>query len=73
MCGQEVREAMFKGGRQRGDSMARPDWIPKKAWKVIKHGKRPPFFSKKVWKMLKAGVQTEVSEAALKVIIKICT
>lgn len=53
--------------------MARPDWIPKKAWRVIKHVKRPPFISKKAWKMLKAGVQTEVAEEALKVIIEIFT
>ena len=53
--------------------MARPDWIPKKAWKVIKHGKRPKFIPKKAWKMLKAGVQTEATEFALKVIIEIFT
>ena len=51
--------------------MARPSWIPKKAWKVIRHGKRPKIIPKKVWKMLKAGVQTEVTEEALKLLMKV--
>lgn len=50
--------------------MARPDWIPKKAWKVIKHAKRPGFIPKKVWKMLKAGVKTEATKEALEILME---
>lgn len=50
--------------------MARPEWIPKKVWKVIKHGKRPKIIPKKVWKMLKAGVKTEATEVAIKLLEK---
>ena len=71
MCGQEIRDAVLKGGRRGGGSMARPSWIPKKAWKVIRHGKRPKFIPKRVWKMLKAGVQTEITEEALKLLMKV--
>lgn len=49
--------------------MARPDWIPKKAWKVIKHAKRPKFIPKEIWKMLKAGVKTEATKEALEILI----
>ena len=70
MCGQEIRDAMLKGGRRGGGSMARPSWIPKKAWKVIRHGKRPKIIPKKVWKMLKAGVRTKAAEDALKLLME---
>jgi len=54
-----------------GDAMARPDWIPKKVWKVIKHAKRPKFIPKDVWKMLKDGMKTEATQMAVKLIAKI--
>lgn len=54
-----------------GDSMARPDWIPKDVWKFIKNGKRPKCIPKPVWKLLKAGVKNAATKEAVKILGKI--
>lgn len=51
--------------------MARPDWIPKDVWRIIKHVKRPKCIPKPVWKMLKEGVRVKVTEEAVKILGKI--
>ena len=51
--------------------MARPGWIPKDVWRLIKHGKRPKFIPKEVWKMLKEGVRIKATEEAVKLLAKL--
>lgn len=51
--------------------MARPKWIPKDVWRLIKHGKRPKVIPKPVWKLLKEGVRIKVTEQAVKILEKI--
>ena len=62
------RNDVWKGG---GDFMARPGWIPKDVWRLIKHGKRPKFIPKEVWKMLKEGVRIKATEEAVKLLAKL--